>query len=800
MTTYYNVKYDNEASGPFVAKDQTNLVTWTGGTGFIVTLIDEGSEGKLKLALVSGVAPSDSDVLTQNTTTADTNGTPEQMLYPAYMREDVEVPATGVMVWTGAALGVTHSFFYDGETGGPFVAGEILTFSSGETAEIYTVIDDGLTGELDVRFTSPIDLGIPVDDDTFTSSGTGAGVVNGVIHDRAFTPLHLHRLLSDLNDDEDIFGDDDLSRIDPTPSGKDTNTIINLLSTMVINDTIAQHMYNGSIEQSTGDTLYSGLNLQVTTPNADTQPVLIQNDAIVTDYWKNGFMPHSIDGAIRVLIKTRHEGADIDGKRMKGKLLEFGHGFFEGGTTLGTSTTALALFSAPDGNNLTASGTVAGAPYNTVVVTEGFTTIDYANGNGATEYYLKYGFGSASSLQAYERTKYIQRRGTAETLFGRDAQLFTGVNKNFAYNAETGNFTAAELVVWGTEVTYSGQTTNLAVGEVVTFSPSGAVGRVLYDNDAGATGVFIIALEGSIVPDSADTITGVTSAGDGDVDSVVSNTNAGTALLLGLDDDGTTGNLYLQSLTGLDPASGQEIFGATSNQTLTVNSAVASRTINNQFIGVYTGANYQTNFGIGLDTNDAIVGDLLRNLADVQQAPPNNQTGKVSGILEGDTITVYPWNGAATDINGDALPTFSEMVVTNSALTTGSTQIDVGTGNIPDNTPSAGWLRVERDSDNNLDLIEYSAHDSDAIFTLVGTAPSAAALANTVMRALIDEEAIADGFVSYQALKGAGDTQVAIKVKNGHGPVLNGPIKPYPTTATFGAGGFDVSASRLSDA
>lgn len=794
MTTYYDVAYDNEATGPFVAEG-ANL-TWTGGVGFIVTVVDNGTTGNLKIALISGPAPSNNDVLTQGSTTADTVGTPTVMLYPAYFREDLQVPSTGIMVWTGPALGATHSFNFDTQTGN-VVAGEILTFSGGETCEVITVESDaGVSGELSVRFISPIDISMPVDNDTFTGDIIGDGTVNGAVHERAYTPLELHRLLSDLNDDPDISGNDDLSRVDPVPSGKATAEIVNLLSTMVIDDTIAQHMYAGSIAQVGSDTLYSGLNLQVTSPNADTQPVVIQDDGIVTDYWKNAFMPHSIDGNIRILKRTRDDGVDIDGKRVRGALLEFGDNYFFGGTTLGTGTVALALFSSADGNNETIVGTVAGAPYNTVVQTEGFQTIDYNNGNGATEYGYKLDFGSASSVQAYERTKYIQRRGTAETLFGRDAQLFIGINKNFAYDTESANLTAAEVMVWGTEVTYSAQAvSNFILGEVVNFSPSGASGRVLYDNDAGVTGTIIIDIDGSIIPAGTDTILAVTSGTTANADVVTSNTNAGSALLIALDDDGTTGNLYLQILTGLDPANNQLLYGATSNNTVAVNGALADRTINNQYIGVYTGTNYQTNFGIGLDATDGIVGDKFPNLVGATQEPPNNQTGLVEGLEIGDSVTVYPWNGVATDVNGDPLPTFAEMTLA-VGLTGASTDLDVGTGNIPDNTPATGFLRVERDSDNNLDLIEYSAHDGDKLYTLVGTAPSVATIGNTVMRALIDK-VTAGTSESYTALFGPGSTQVAIRVLNGSG--VNGPIKPAKATGTFGSGGFSVSVNREDD-
>lgn len=797
MTNYYIVKYDNEALGPFVAEGAN--VTWPGGVGFIVKVIDDGTTGLLYIALVSGVAPTDNQVLTQSTTTADADTDAILIDYPAYFREDVALSGLGAITWTGPALSVTHSFFFDAQTGN-VVAGEILTFSGGQTCEVITVESDaGVDGELSVRFISNIDDGLPVDDDTFTGDIIGNGTLNGVIHDRSYTPYALHRLLQDLNDNGDIIGDDDLSRVDPIASTKDTNQIINLLGNINCNDTVIQHMYGGSISQASGDTLYAGADIQVTSPNTDTQPILIFNDAIITDIWKNAMNPDSVAGKVRVMIKVREDGVDFDGKRLKGKLSEYGDNYFIGSTTLGLGATALALFSSTDGNNTTPSGTVAGAPYNSIVITEGFQTIDYNNGNGATDYGFKIDFGSANSSQTYERTKYIQRRGTAELLFNRDATFFDGINLNFPYDTEAaGPFTEDEIAVWGTVITYTGQTTNLTVGEVVTFS-GGSKGRLLYVDDGGATGTLIFDMDGNDLPLTAETMTGVTSGGDGTTNVIGANTAAGTGTLIALDDDGAVGNLYISKLTGLTPVNNSEIYGATSNANCLVNGIVLTRTINNQFWGIYTGSNHQTNHGLGLDATDGIVGDKFPNLLGVTQEPPNNQTGLVTGGFLGDTITVYPWDGVATDVNGDAEPDFNEMVLS-IALTGASTIVNVGTGNIPDNTPASGFLRIERDSDNNLDLVEYSSHDGDDEFTLVGTAPNIAAIGNTVMRALIDEELIATGNVSYTAVKGAGDTPVAIKVQNGYTVAKNGPIKAAVSTATFGANGFSSGVTRTSDA
>ena len=797
MTDYYQARYDNEASGPFVAEG-ANL-TWTASVGFIVKVIDNGTTGTLIYALVSGVPADDGDVITQGSTTADTDLDSQLLLYPAYFREDVTVPSTGIMVWSGPALGATHSFFFDGQTAN-VVAGEILTFSpGGETCEVITVESDaGVSGELSVRFISNVDQTLPADDDTFTGDIIGDGTVNGVIHDRAYTPLHLHRLLSHLSTEGDIAGDDDLSRVDARPSSKDTGDIVNLLSTMVIDDTIAQHMYGGSVKQNGSDTLFSGVNVQVTSPLASTQPVLIQDDGIITDYWKNAFMPHSVQGNIRLLKKTRDEGVDIDGKRIRGGLLEYGEVYFFGGTTLGSGFTSLALFSGPDGNNNTASGTVAGAPYNTIVETEGLQLINYLGGQGLQEFGYSLEFGSASSAQAYERTKYNQRRGTAETLFGRNCQLLTGVNLNWAFDTATGTYTEDEILAWGTIITYSGQTTNFSIGEVINFVGTGDKGRLLYDNDAGATGLMVLDMEPGILPLATDTLTGVTSGGDGDVDTVTDNITAGTALLIAYDDDTGTGNLYTQQLTGLIPANNQVVYGSSSDANSAVNGSVNTRNINSQYIGSYTGSNYNpTNFGFAIDVSDSILGDKLLDLANVLGSPPDNQTGIIRQLKNGDAVTVYPWNGSTLDANGDPTPTFAEATLDVALIAATSTDVDVDV--IPDNTPQTGWLRVERDSDSNLDLLEYVSH-TGTVYTLGGSTPtalSACGIGNTVMRAPLDLVRTADGDSSFTAIKAAGTTQYVARITNG--TALNGPIKPNIQTPIFGATGFDINASRIDD-
>ena len=797
-TAYYKFNYDNEASGPFTELSAFPL-TWAGGTGFVITVRDDGTTGEIYMALVSGTPPADNDTVTQGGTTADVNepiapAGAKLLEYPAYMRRDNSIASNGDVRWTGPALGVSHSFEFDGQTVNVSV-GEILTFSpGGQECEVITVVSDlGASGELDVRWITPLDtLGLPSDNDTFTGDGGGNGALDGVVHDRGYLAFHMHRWLSDLHDDESPSGDDDLSRTDPQPSSKDTPTQVNLLGTVNIDDTVAQHMYGGSINQADGDTLYAGLNVKVTSPKADTRPIVIRNFGIITDYWSNGYFPDSIQGNVRIMVKVRDDGADIDGRRVEGRLLEYGEGYFIAGTTLGTGETQLSLVSAGDGNNNTIEATVAGAPYNSIVITDGLQQLDFLNGNGATPFALSFTYGAATSPQAYERWKWIQRSTSAETLFGADARLVTGVNLNFAYDGELGGpFVENEVVAWGDEIAYTGQTVNLQVDEVVTFSGGGR-GRILAIRDAGATGDLIVKLEPGPVPGNTETITGVTSGGDGTVSgAATTNATAGTAILCALDDQGANGNLYLNLRTGLAPSDNQLIRGGTSAATCLVDGAPQSRVINNQFIGIYTGTNFQTNFGLAVDPGNAVLGDLFPNLLGVNQGPPDNRQGTVNAAA-GDTIIIFAWDGVATDVNGAPEPDFNEMTLATALIAATSTQVDVGAGNIPNNTPQNGNLRVERDSDGNYDLIPYDSHDGDRYFEIVGTAPSAAAISNNAYRSPVDKVSIT-GTETFSAVYSDPPSDFGITVLRGS----NNPIKPFNGSASFGP--FNVNATRIDD-
>ena len=264
-----------------------------------------------------------------------------------------------------------------------------------------------------------------------------------------YTVLELHRFLQGLADDASSSGDDDLDITDPNPSDRATDSIISLINGYNIDDDLAEHLYGGSITQGGGNTIYSGLAVVGSVSSVSTELQVVQNNTVITNYWGTG-LNNSGSTLLRVLIKTRSGGSDIDGKRARVQAREFGDTFDFFSLELGEGEKVAAISTSSDAQNNTSSGTVAG--YN-VTNTEGYQTIDLSNGSGAQSYYSKWTYNSeADELKAlWEYGKYITRRGTSETIHGINGELFLGITHYYSFNTETGSsFTEDDVVTWST--------------------------------------------------------------------------------------------------------------------------------------------------------------------------------------------------------------------------------------------------------------------------------------------------------------------------------------------------------------
>ena len=147
---------------------------------------------------------------------------------------------------------------------------------------------------------------------------------------------------------------------------------------------------------------------------------------------------------------------------------------------------------------------------------------------------------------------------------------------------------------------------------------------------------------------------------------------------------------------------------------------------------------------------------------------------------------------------GDAFK-WTQMSLATALTGAAETTIDVGTGNIPDNTPSSGTLRVELD-DGRYRYVEYDSHDGDDGFALNASYqdwqdPDDAGIGNNVMVSYIDRAATSTE-ETFTTIYSSGPLALRVRVRDGGGT----PIKTYEGNSNLTSTGGSATASRISDA
>lgn len=633
-----------------------------------------------------------------------------------------------------------------------------------------------------------------------------------------YTVLQLHRWLQDLADDAQATGNDLVDITSETPSERSTDNIITLLGTYNIDDTAAQYLYNGSITQDGGNTVYSGLQVlgavNATDSGDATQLMIIQDNdfyqftpsPVTTPFWGDqsggGYNGNAAAGILmQVMIKTRQFGADIDGQRVRVQARHWGDTYDFFNVTLGQGVSVAAIGTTPDAQNDTAQGTVtawtdvlnsggtANAP------TGGYQTIDLNNNNGAQPYYSKWTYGTQpTGLKAlWEYTKDLTGNGTSKTVDGIAGELFLGITHDINYNNESGGpFQERETLVWGTTVPYDTLVSpGFTEGDYVTIGTSGAAGKVVYDNGSNS---MIVALEdNSITLNNNDVITiadGV-GASTAAVNGSPTNSVGGEGVLLALNDTGAAGDIWIQLVSGSAPVNGSALRGITSGATADVNGAPASRTIPKIFTGSYTGS-YIAAFGVGIDPDDLTASDTLQDLLTAPQTPPNNVTFTVDGlVLNEDRVLVGPRLTGVLDK--------SQMSLTTTLDGTGETSVVIDSPAPltvpPDGSTTSTRLRIQLDSG----VYQRQAYTSFSglTFTIPSTnfVADPATAGNNVFLAYIDDLAPSPGTLSFTAVY-TQDENLIIRVRDGGGT----PIKTFEAPSTFANSNTTVAAIRTSDA
>lgn len=115
------------------------------------------------------------------------------------------------------------------------------------------------------------------------------------------TVIQLHRWLQELADDPEYSNNDEVDIINLNPSTRSTDNLITLNSTYNIDDTAAEHLYDGSIVQSGGDVIYDGI---VNFGNPSVQIQIHQDGAVLSDDWWNKGAGGTHDGSNDAAVLT----------------------------------------------------------------------------------------------------------------------------------------------------------------------------------------------------------------------------------------------------------------------------------------------------------------------------------------------------------------------------------------------------------------------------------------------------------------------------------------------------------------
>lgn len=363
-------------------------------------------------------------------------------------------------------------------------------------------------------------------------------------------------------------------------------------------------------------------------------------------------------------------------------------------------------------------------------------------------------------------------------IHGLPGEVFQGINVEVGFDGEAGagvletEATNDEFAIWGTLITYDTLVSGpFHPGEYVKFERGGNVvsgGEVLYDDGVDELVVAIENPAASIIQDG-DAITGLQSGATAAINVTITDEDksGGSGYVLAKDDNGATGELYLQVVTGVNPVDNNRI-RSTAGDPLTAyvdaTATITTRTIIPEFIGTSTGSNIIGAYGIGFVPGDVGSSDRFTSLDNASRVPPNNVQFTVSGLVSGeDRVLVGPRTGSVLD-RGQWLVSTALTTATETSLV-----VKTGTDTVPWPSNKINWeatgiganvgrLRVER-ADGVYARVPYDSHDSTDTFTL-GTPVNAAvqidvvATAGTFTRA--SGSFITDGFEKGCTFTGSG--------------------------------------------
>ena len=319
-----------------------------------------------------------------------------------------------------------------------------------------------------------------------------SGAITFVSGTDTFHVKWINRALQKLAWDFVISGDDEINLSFPNPSKEEALGKIVTLNdwttdygkNYTVTDLVMESHFGGSVSQNGGDDIYYGLIVLGSTSIA--LPLkLIQDEVELTSHWGNGKNQTDGNTLLRIMVKGRSAGADIDGLRVVVKASTWLETYGVWETTMALGESVASITTADDPQNTTLQATVEAYG---ITKSEGYNLLDL-DGNGNKPYLGEWSYAPQSTKKAlYEFVKAILVDGTTNTLYGVDGDLWTGRLYDCSIGSGTGTHVQNETCDW---VTGNG---NLVGVDTLTGT---------------ATGRYVLHIGAGVPPVDTDVITGL---------------------------------------------------------------------------------------------------------------------------------------------------------------------------------------------------------------------------------------------------------------------------------------------------
>lgn len=232
-----------------------------------------------------------------------------------------------------------------------------------------------------------------------------------------YSTLELHAWLQDLADNAAPAGDDLVSILGVNPSelaGKRNASrpmALTLLPNFNINDATAQWFKFGSIEQNSGNDLYTGL--KVLGSLVANSPIYItQSNAKITKYWADADASN-----FQILVKAKSGGSLIDSGNITVFSRKYGQTYSHFDVNLAAGGEQAAALSTALDSNISLSSAAAQTAFGTITIALGDFNWDSGDGNGSKLYKGKITLnGSTTLATAYQAMQWACSESSTATI------------------------------------------------------------------------------------------------------------------------------------------------------------------------------------------------------------------------------------------------------------------------------------------------------------------------------------------------------------------------------------------------